>query len=201
MLRECQQRFGAAPRDFGDAEKRHLKVAFSWLVRIVSRSDALCQPLIAQRNVFRNGTIVWGHVIQANAGLYQPDRRNMPGEVVYSLSNSDLTPVELASVAAQLYSLKGTRPATPGLRRIADYLSDEFERVFGLSVPATMSRDECLISTIQFARPHLPHQMLVNNAFPIVVSPQPPHHAFILPAVYWPDRLLQLWGAERPFIQ
>lgn len=201
MLQECQQRFGDAPRVFGDAEQRHLKVAFSWLTRIVSRSDGLCKPLAAQRAVFREGVIVWGHLIQANSGLFQPGHQDLPGELVYCLESRDISPEELGQVAANLAALKGTQPTSSDLRHIADYLTDEMIRVFGLPVSPTLSQQACLISTIQLVRHHLPNQMLVDNVLPIVVSPQSPHYAFVLPAVYWAEGLLHRWGTDRPRIR
>ncbi|WP_044301861.1 hypothetical protein, partial [Rhodopirellula sallentina] len=92
MLDDCRERFGNSPRDFGSAELQHLKVAFSWLTRWVSRSDALCQPLAAQKKLFRTGTVVWGCVIQANMGLFEPGQQDLPGEMVYSLAPDDTTP-------------------------------------------------------------------------------------------------------------
>lgn len=201
MLRECCERFGDAPRNFGDAEKRYLRVAFSLITRIVSRSDGLCRPLSAQRKVFRDGVIVWGHLIQANGGLFVPGQQNLPGEMVYCLQSHGLDPQELGNVATELATLKGTQPTSHALREIADYLTDEMIRVFGLAVPPSISRDGCLISTVQFARHHLPNQMLSDSVLPLVVAPQSPHYAFVLPAVYWPEQLLHCWGCERPRIR
>ncbi|WP_283435073.1 hypothetical protein [Neorhodopirellula lusitana] len=200
MLLECRQRFGDAPRDFGDAEKQHLRVAFSLITRIVSRSDGLCQPLSAQRNIFRDGVVVWGHLIQANGGLFEFGQRDLPGEMVYSLRVPDFDPAKLEKVATELVALKGKQPTSPALLEIADYLTDEMIRVFGLKVPKTISQEACLISTVQFVRHHLPNQMLSDSVLPIVVAPQPSHYAFVLPAVYWPDQLLRHWGVARPLI-
>lgn len=200
MLQESRQRFGAAPRDFGDAEKKHLQVAFSWLTRLVSMSDPLCKPLAAQRKVFRNGVVVWGHLIQANAALFQPGRRDLPGEMLYGLKARNITVNELRDAASRVAALKGTRPDARELAEIADYLTDEFIRVFGLAVPQRLSPTPLLISTVQFARHHLPNQMLCDSVLPIVVAPTAPHYAFVLPAVYWPERLLHHWGSQRPLI-
>ncbi|EMI54584.1 hypothetical protein RSSM_03950 [Rhodopirellula sallentina SM41] len=97
-------------------------------------------------------------------------------------------------------SLKGTQPNSNQERHIADYLTDEFIRVFGLAVPQYYPEEQYLISTVMFARHHLPNQMLSDRILPLVVAPTPPHFAFVLPAVYWPQRLLERWGAERPLL-
>lgn len=201
MLNESRQRFGNAPRAFSDDEKAYLRVKFSFLTRLLSSADKLCQPLAAQESVFRDGVIVWGHLIQANNQLFQPGKRDLPGEMVYALNSPNITPEELGQVAAGLGSLKGTRPASPALAPIANYLTDEYIRVFGLPVPPAISAKPCMISTVYFVRHHLPNWMLSDGLMPLVVSPRTPHFAFVLPALYWPEMLLQHWQAARPVIR
>lgn len=198
MLNECKQRFGKAPRKFNRQQKRHLKVTFGLLTRLLSSSDKLCQPLSAQTSLFRDGVIVWGHLIQANSQLFQPGDRDLPGEMVYSLRSPNISPDDLAQVASQLGALKGTQPSSPSLAPIANYLTDEYIRVFGLSVPQSVSANPCLISTVYFVRHHLPDTMLSDNVLPLVVMPRQPHFAFVLPALFWPEMLLRHWQAKRP---
>ncbi|WP_345682580.1 hypothetical protein [Novipirellula caenicola] len=201
MLNESRQRFGNAPRTFSNEEKAHLRVKFSFLTRLLSSADKLCQPLAAQESVFRDGVIVWGHLIQANNQLFQPGKRDLPGEMVYALNSPNIMPEELGQVAAGLGSLKGTRPASPALAPIANYLTDEYIRVFGLPVPQAISAKPCMISTVYFVRHHLPNQLISDGLMPLVVSPRAPHFAFVLPALYWPEMLLQHWQAARPMIR
>lgn len=198
MLGECRQRFGNAPRTSSGEEKAYLRVAFSFLTRLLSSSDKLCKPLAAQESVFREGVVVWGHLVQANSQLFQSGKRDLPGEMVYSLQCPSITPDELGQVAKELGSLKGTHPASPSLAPIANYLTDEYIRVFGLPVPQSISVQQCLISTVYFVRHHLPNSVLSGNVLPLVVMPRQPNFAFVLPALYWPEMLLQHWQAVRP---
>jgi len=145
--------------------------------------------------LFRDGVVVWGHVIQANQLMFQPGSENCPGEVVYSLAEShQVDPDTLAQVARDLFSLKGTHPNHPELNPIANYLTDEMIRVFGLPVPKVISPTlPCQISTTMFFRKHLPRQRLCSSLLPLVVNPSPPFVALPLPERYWPPELLAWW--------
>lgn len=51
--------------------------------------EPLLDTLLRQRNIWREGKIVWGHIIVANRALWQPGEDDLPGEVVYSLDAPD----------------------------------------------------------------------------------------------------------------
>jgi hypothetical protein len=81
---------------------------------------------------FRHGVVIWGRVVQADMLMFSDGEHNHPGEVVYSLEDPAGTCAEaLQDVAGELLSLKGTRPDDPRLETIADYLTNEYTRVFG----------------------------------------------------------------------
>jgi len=148
------------------------------------------------RTLFRDGIVVWGQVIQANSHIFEDGIYNVVGELVYSLDESIRTkPEYLQEVASALGELKGTLPDNPELKPIADYLTDERIRVFGLRVPTTISpAAQCRISSTYFVRHHLPTRRLSNTLMPIVVNPREPFVAMPLPGRYWPKSLVEWWS-------
>ena len=146
--------------------------------------------------LFTKGIVVWGHIIQANRLMFEPGIFNCPGELVYSLADpSRVRPERLQQVATRLQELKGSDTQDPELAPIADYLTDEQIRVFGLRVPKKISPQlSCRISTTFFVRKHLPQKRICQMLMPIVVNPESPHVAMPLPARYWPEPLVEWWS-------
>ena len=196
-LHQCRTAFGEPPRRFGFWERYgYLRIPKpKWC----TRADLMSQIFRAQKRILRDGLVVWGHLIQANMLLFKPGPMDHPGEVVYCPERlRRVDPDELATVAHRLGSLKGTSPRDENLRSIADYLTNERIRVFGLEVPRSVSpRLRCMISSVQFRRLHLPAQRLRKGLFPIVVLPESPRLAIVLPARYWPEELVAWWSAGK----
>jgi hypothetical protein len=97
-------------------------------------------------------------------------------------------------MAQTLFSLKGTQPADPSERAVADHLTNEMTRAFGLPVPAHLSAPHrCQLSTVFFARKHLPERKLSGSAVPLLVSPDGDGTVMVVPARYWPKRLVREW--------
>ena len=146
-------------------------------------------------NVLLNGTVVWGQIIQANTQIFSDGDEDYPGELLYSLEDSRRVEVDyLQNLAHKLYSLKGTAPDHEELEGIADYLTDEYIRVYGLEVPRILSPNlKCHISTTCFMRKYLPNRKLCSNLLPIIVNPTAPMVAVPLPGKYWPKDLIDWW--------
>jgi hypothetical protein len=196
MIAECAARFGPAPRRFGLWDR----LTYLWLVRPewIYREpiDDLETLFLNRWKLWRNGTVVWGHIVQANNQLFTPGKSDNPAEVVYSLADPDIGLEELSDIASGLYAMKGTTPSDPAHRAIADHLTNEYTRVFGLPVPADISRRrQCLVSTTYVVRKHLPPpgRCLRGTLLPLVVLPTPPHVALPLPSRYWPKSLVEWW--------
>lgn len=193
---ECIARFGSAPRrqSLWDRLTYFRIPRPAWLRE--NPSDGLTALFENLPSLFTEGTVVWGHIIQANSLLFEPGVDDCPGEFVYSLEDADrVDPEHLREVAHHLYSLKGTEPEDAELTPIAEYLTDESIRVFGLPVPRAISPNlRCRISTTFFVRKHLPLRRLCNPLLPIVVYPREPYVAMPLPARYWPQPLIVWWS-------
>lgn len=197
LLRECIDQFGPAPREFSFWDRMtYLRVPKpSWL-----RQDPTDRLNILFKNLqtlFADGIVVWGHIVQANSLLFSNNSYNCPGEVVYSIPDRrHADPPRLEQVARKLFALKGTEPGDSNLAPIAEYLTDERIRVFGLRVPSHISPDlRCQISSTFFVRKHLPHRRLCAGFLPLIVNPVKPFVVMPLPEGYWPDALLEWWSA------
>ncbi|MBL8812233.1 MAG: hypothetical protein JNM43_18860 [Planctomycetaceae bacterium] len=195
LLLQCQENFGAAPRHFSLWNRiAYLRIPMpEWLRK--NPDDELMTHFNELRSLYTNGGVVWGHLIQANRRLYSAGNENHPGELVYSLDDQrNVDPAVLGEVAHSLYQLKGTRPFERDLQPIAQYLTDEHIRVYGLAVPRSVSPFmRCRISTTMFVRKHLPNGRLCRPLLPVVVSREEPNVAMTLPERYWPPRLIQWW--------
>ena len=196
-LSQCLVNFGSAPRKFSLYDRwTYLRVPTPrWL--FWNAEDRLTILFKHMRKLFRKGLIVWGHVIQANVLMFENGEDNLPGEVVYSLDHSkEIEPRHLRAISRKLGSLKGTKPNNHLLMPIAEYLTDELIRVFGLAVPPSISPDiQCKISTTLFVRKHLPNRRLCSLLVPLVVNPSEPNVVMTLPERFWPSEFVVRWKA------
>lgn len=192
-LDECRTNFGPPGRAFSFWERlSYLRIKCpSWC----SDTDDLTIFFRHKDRLLENGEVVWGHIVQANSLLFSPGKDNCPGEMVYVPNpKAVVDPQELATVASRLFDLKGTEPGDPGLASIANYITDERIRVYGLRVPSAVSpRLTCAVSTVFFARHHLPQRQLCSPLMPIIISVEKPRVVMPLPARYWPEELVQWW--------
>ncbi len=195
LLQECIRRFGSPPRRLRLRDRwSYLQVPRPWWA-LVDPQEPLHLLFRHVWQLYQEGEIVWGSIIQANALLFSPGPHNCPGELLYSLEDSaGVDPQYLEEVADRLGELKGTKPDNPALFEIAHYLTDERIRVFGLPVPELLSPGiGCKISTTFFVRKHLPGGVLVGRILPVLVLPRQPHVALPLPERYWPPELISWW--------
>jgi hypothetical protein len=193
---ECAARFGIAPRAFSFWDRNvYLRVPKPSLLS-EHPADELHTIFQGAPRLFTNGVVVWGHIIQANHLMFQDGNDDCPGELVYSLEDrQSVDPEYLQTVSTKLGALKGSKPESPGLAEIADYLTKEYVRVFGLLAPPEVSpRFRCRISTTFFVRKHLPRRRICGPLLPVVVHPKEPYIAMPLPQKYWPKELVDWWS-------
>ncbi len=195
VLQRCRSNFGERPRRFSLWDRfTYFRVPKPvWLIR--DPTDKLMTLFRNLESLFSEGTVVWGHIIQANRLMFEHGTTNCPGELVYSIDDATrVEPGDLQEIAHALFRLKGTEPTDPKLQPIAEYLTNELIRVFGLPVPRAISPSiRCLISTTYFFRKHLPMRRLCTPLLPVVVNPNQPHVAMPLPERYWPQELVAWW--------
>ncbi|MFO0695559.1 MAG: hypothetical protein U0230_18505 [Polyangiales bacterium] len=195
LLSDCIARFGPAPRSFSWWDRlTYLRIPTpQWVSG--NPDEALATFFERAPSTLRDGTVVWGVIVQANTLLFEPGDIDCPAEVVFSLAPAEKAPrSELRRIAAALFELKGTRPRDPGELRIAEHLTNELTRVFGLEVPSSISPTiPCQLSTLMVTRKHLPDGYLRSTYLPVVISPDDPRLAVPLPSRYWPAPLAASW--------
>ena len=195
LIQQCKSNFGLAPREFSwwDRLTYFCIPLPMWL--IMRPHDKLMRHFWNLGKLWREGTVVWGCMVQANTLMFEDNDFSCPGEIVYSLVDSHkATPDYLRQLAAQLFSLKGTRPSEEGKAKIAAHLTNEWTRVYGLEVPPNLSPSvRCHLSITYLARKHLPDKRLCSNVLPIIVSPLPPYYITPLPERFWPHELIDNW--------
>ncbi len=196
-LRECIRSFGEPPRVHSVWDRlTYLRAPKPLWLRLF-RGDRLTIHFRHLDRLFAEGRVVWGHFIQANRLMFEEGRANCPGEVVYPMADSKgADPAYLKFLAGELFRLKHTQPTDPELKPIAEYLTDERIRVFGLPVPGSISPSaQCQISTTFLVRKHLPRRRLCTTLVPLVVSRREPFIVSVLPERYWPRELLDWWSS------
>ncbi|MEP3479691.1 MAG: hypothetical protein ABJZ55_10620 [Fuerstiella sp.] len=148
--------------------------------------------------VYESGIVVWAHIIQANRLLFEPGKDNCPASVVFAPNWRQHVDVEeLGHIAHSLYELKGTVPNEPHLRQLAECLTDERARTFGVRIPPSVSGHLRLVESSTFiTRKHLPNRVLTLPFFPIVVASQAPYYNFPLPSRFWPEQFIEFWDAQ-----
>jgi len=141
--------------------------------------------------LFKHGQIVWAHVVQANTQLYQMGEMDQPAAFVFSLDPSfDAHWQSLATLAANLFALKGAANPDPADAEFARIITSETEMVFNLSVPRQRAGNkEVFFTTAMVHRNHLPNWMLGANLVPFLVAPEKTRASMILPHRYWPYKL------------
>ncbi len=197
-LDACRDRFGPVPRRFDAHTRQKLAVELpQWLAQ--EPDHPLYHHLKNLGRLWATGELVWGHIVQANRLLFDPnDPHNCPAEVVYSAQpGAPVHPPLLAKVAHELYSLKSTRPKAPSLRAIADHLTDEHTHRIHWTVPPVLNEGQSLAMGGTFiVRDHLPLPSLNTKWMPMVLAPEPPRYVMPLPAIFWPKRLLSVWSQK-----
>jgi hypothetical protein len=192
-IEEVSRHLGSAPRRFGFIDRlTYLRPDRPrWAKR-----DPLARFFERFGSVLERGRVTWGHIIQVNEQLFSKGPRDHPGEVLYSSEPSqNASPGLLEPIASACFALKNTTPIDADQCPIADYLTDQKIRVFGLDVPKTLSgHTTCKISTVMFIRNHLPNGIVSLPFFPIVFTDD--GVAAVVPSRYWSKSFQQAWHQE-----
>ncbi len=196
MIAECAANFGPPPRRISLWDRlTYWRVPRpEWIYR--EPIDDLETLFLKLAELRRDGRVVWGHFVQANSLLFSPGDWDCPAEVVYSHDHPDIGLEELNDIASKLFALKGSIPTDPLMKAIADHLTNEMTRVFGLQVPPAFSpHARCLMTTTYVVRKHLPgpDHCLRKPLLPILALPDPPHVVLPLPSRYWPKSVREWW--------
>lgn len=144
-----------------------------------------------QAEVFAQGSICYGCIVQANAQLFHfAPRQDAPANLIYSDDPFvSANPVLLQKIAAELFSYKGwpEEQVPEGLREIVRAVRDERNRTplaAGTFYCAGRSFSVRFVSVMVFRR-HLPYRQLLGPLVPVIALPRCPGTVLILPKAYW----------------
>jgi hypothetical protein len=157
-------------------------------------NDGLAGIYPLQNKLLRVGEITWGVLVQANMNLFKPGAQDHPAQTVYA-SGSGVDPELLLRAASRLYQLKNTTPNDPQDRALAALISDEMERNFATTLPASFCPGQTLLtSSFMVMRAHLPGRTLRGNVFPLLAHPSV-RAVMIVPQQFWPKDFQEFWLA------
>ena len=196
-ISEIRHALGPAPRKVSTTD---LKTSFA------TPKPAWCVPPDPMRMFFKEksrlvatGEVTAGIVLQANAAVFSRGPYTHPADILYETEPSGVTDVtELADVRDRLADL---READVGrdLQSFADALRKETSRAFGAAVPSRLEgrTPHSLTSTLIY-RSMLPGGMLSRTLLPLLVAPQSPRVALVVPKSYWPGDMYEWWLDGQP---
>lgn len=186
----------ALPPDQAD----YAQVAMPWW----AEDDALAELFGDIPSLLREGRVVWGQLVQANADLFETGHDDgLPGDVLYDPAGR-LTPTDLAPIARSLFAsrqqieaLRAADPPQAERLRLAEHFENEMSRARALRVPPGDAHGELLVSTTYFVRRHLPTQTLMLSYFPLLILDRRPGSVIVLPSRWWPSAVLDMWSRVR----
>lgn len=144
-----------------------------------------------QEQLFMEGSIHYGCIVQANTILFQGfPHKNCPANLIYSTDSIvDADPKIIEQIANELYSYKGMKSSKipKEYRKIVRVIKDELSReafVQNFKLPDGRWITIHFLSIMVF-RKHLPKRRLIGSLVPVIVEPSKFKSAMILPRKYW----------------
>ncbi|MGE0711442.1 MAG: hypothetical protein AB7N76_15760 [Planctomycetota bacterium] len=179
---ETRRDLGPAPREPRDFRKVYPP---PWM----DEEDLLQECLRQQQTLLREGQVVWGAVVQANASLYGPGAEDSTATVLYSLDPE----LELGRLLDMAHRLAETKEHP--IDRLSQALADEVERLLRARAAEWLTGDarDVFLAMIVVPRSYLPDARLRASFFPLLVAPEHTRAAMLLPSAYWGTALRQRW--------
>lgn len=157
-------------------------------------TDPLYHQLDGLANMYNQGRVVWGAIIQPNTVLFEDSVECQVTEVVYDPAGR--TDVEtLQEVAKNLLKLKATQPTDEEEIAYLKLFNERPTRFIDVNVPKSISAAPLKVNSVFVWRPHLPNGRLTLDYFPILLGEhQEKRCVTILPAYFWRmTELYQVW--------
>jgi hypothetical protein len=198
LIRGCRERFGTPPRLLSASDAEPCRLTLTPGIERVCKAhgDALLTILAEQQMLRNRGQVYWGHLIQANPELFNPENPDtLPAYLVYSTDSFfDGRVSILARIGKGLFALKGSSPVDPELRDFVRVITDERERMLRRELPREYCGGRSIYLATCFIQPgHLPGGYLARPAFPLIVNFEETEAVMILPAWFWPPELVSYW--------
>ncbi|MGG6298168.1 hypothetical protein ACQ4M4_27560 [Leptolyngbya sp. AN02str] len=198
IIQACRDRFGPPPRSLSDKEAAICRLELSPRIQDIfeEKNDSMLQILVDQHLLRDRGKIVWGHLIQANQRLFDPNNTDtLAADVIYSLDPYfDGRARLLRRLAQDLFTYKGTVPTEPELQDLVRAITNERERIMGYKLPLSYCRGKLVFCTTCFLQPsHMPEGFLAQSVFPLLVNLKETKAVMMLPYHFWPSQLINQW--------
>jgi Fe-S cluster assembly iron-binding protein IscA len=160
----------------------------AWL----TKEDLMSRIFEQQARIIRDGEVRWAHVVQANSLLFAAGKEDTGAQVIYAPAG-DVSLRDLGKIAHRAFELKGTTPDDPAELKLANMLTDEYERALDWDVPMSLTDGRHVVTTIVIVpREHMPGGFLAVSCFPIFADPRT-RMATLVPARYWPAEMRDDW--------
>jgi hypothetical protein len=196
ILHACRGLFGPPPRSLSGSGDDRLALPPDLEEAFISSKDGLLKILEDQDRLLARGQVFWGHLVQANQILFDPENEmTLPANVIYSTDPFfDGRLSLLSSMARGLFAQKGSTRADRELQRFVDVITDELTRVLRQAMPHSYTGGRSVNFATCFIQPsHLPDGYLTRSSFPVVVNPEETPAMMLLPSRYWPPDLVAHW--------
>jgi len=190
-LRITEKNIGKPPRRWWFWKTRPKPHMPGW-----ANADAEISKIYQSHNqILCHGVVRWAAVVQANNSLYAPGTETSGAQIVYSPSG--VAPLDcLLATSSRIFALKGTEPEHPEERRLANMITDEYERALDWKVPTTLTDGFDVVTTIgMIPRTYVPGRILAQGYFPILADPKT-SLALLVPSQYWEKSFRGEWAAE-----
>lgn len=146
----------------------------------------------AYDNLLMEGTVVWGSLVQANTGIFQPGNEDLPALYVFSQEDYFKEfPPHLVEISSRLFALKGTKTGQPLIDETAERITNEYKNSCGYPIPYRLTDGhDVFLSVVFLFRDHLPYGRLTSRIMPLLVNL--PHNglALPLPLNFWTEELI-----------
>ncbi len=178
------------------AVKRYVVTPPPWIAK-----DPLKKLFDNVENLLQHGRIVWATLIQANRVLFELDPKTgltgAAAELLYDPTGN--TSVEdMLPVSKSILQLHSENVSDPDLNYIKDHLNAEVTRLFGHSVPASLSSKGLKMSSTWIERSYFPHGVIVLPYFPVLISDDFPGLVLPVPSSFWHQDLKDQWLETLP---
>lgn len=194
VIRACRDRFGPIPRSCRPEDQ--ISVSAELKKVFVECKDDLLTILKNQKVLLTGGEVVWGHLVQANQMLFDPNNlTTCPANVIYSTDPFFDGRVSLLSgMARGLFAQKGSTKADREMQKFVDIITDEYVRVLRKEMPHSYTGERSVsFATCLIDPAHLPFGYLSRSSFPVIIKPKVTEIMMILPSRFWPEELVHQW--------
>jgi hypothetical protein len=202
FLNQIRSKIGSPPRSLGWFRPSPFAVPEpSWMAQAKVADEPMKEVIRGQKSLWKHGVVVWGHVVRANAILYEPGTDDCPATLIFSATAPDDEAVnELPVLTDRLHHLWACIIPGPGwTQRETDWWEDlrndmSYHRGFKLPEEWQQRSKDYKGSSFLMHRAHLPEGRITSRLLPILVDPVT-CIAQTIPSSEWPEGMAS-WLTE-----